>query len=363
MMTTLLLALLQFNYFTMSPTLSGSAFIFNSGYTMKPKLILDTTSDKTPLRQQSLPWVGSDFPFTLNPTVGCPYGCMYCFSPVFMKMQKTNFHFNIKIKKGITSGLYKALDTLRYLPLYYKRVQINEISDIYHPAVIKGMKKEFGIDLMLDIYKAFEDNWQINNKWMLHILTKSNLITEHLSILERMKHMVQVEISICSTDDSVIRKYEKETPVLKTRLKTVETLAKAGIFVRVMAMPFLGDKQEAEQLRQMAINAGAQAFKHKGLNYYNVSDFDNKTWNDYLTERVIPTHYREDFAYKDLFLRSGENIIQNNQPLTTSLTFHNNRKQDLYELKSADEMRVYRLVDLADCGYNLLNNLDWGYIK
>jgi DNA repair photolyase len=347
----------------MSLIISGSLIFFNSGMNMKPKLILDPNTYNNPLIQQSHPWIGSDFPFTLNPTVGCPYGCMYCFSPVFMEMEKTDFHYNIKIKKGTTSGLYKALDTLKYLPQYYKRVQINEISDIYHPAVFNGMEKDFNLDLMREIYKAFEDHSLTGNKFMLHILTKSNLITEHLSILERMKHMVQVEISICSADDTVIRKYEKETPVLKTRLRTIETLANAGIFVRVMAMPFLGDRQEAEKLKQMALNAGAQAFKHKGLNYYQLSDFEGKTWNDYLTERVIPTHFREDFAFKDLFLRSGENIIQNGQPLTTTLPFHNPRKQDLYKLKSADELKVYRLVELADCGYNLLNNLDWGYIK
>jgi len=130
-----------------------------------------------------------------------------------------------------------------------------------------------------------------------------------------------------------------------------------------MAMPFLGDRQEAEKLRLMALSAGARAFKYKGLNYYRLSDFEGKTWNDYLAERVIPTHFREDFAFKDLFLRSGENIIQNNQPLTTTLPFHNIKKQDLCSLKSADEMKVYRLAELADCGYNLLNNLDWGFIK
>lgn len=363
MMTIIQLVWLQPNYFIMSPILSGSDLIFNSGLNMKPKLILNTTAVKEPLLPQAHPWSGTDFPFTLNPTIGCPYGCMYCYSPVFMEMEKTDFHYSIKVKKGIVKGLYNTLDTLRYLPQWYKRVQINESSDIYHPAVFKGMKNDFNLDLMREIYKAFEDHSLTGNKWMLHVLTKSNLILDHLPVLERMKEMVQVEISICSTDDNIIRRYEKETPVLKTRLRTIETLAKAGIFVRVMAMPFLGDRQEAEQLRQMALNAGAQAFKHKGLNYYQLSDFEGKTWNDYLAERVIPTHFREDFAYKDLFLKSGENIMQSNQPLTTTLIFHNSRKQDLYQLKSADEMKVYRQVELADCGYGQLNNLDWGFIK
>ena len=329
---------------------------------MKPQLILDTRTNNTPLTQQSRPWIGSDFPFTLNPTIGCPYGCIYCFSPVFMKMDPSDFNQKVKIRSKIGNGLYSALNSLKYLPQYYKRVQINETSDIYHPEVFNGMKSEFKIDLMRDIYKTFEDNWLTGNKWMLHILTKSNLILDHLPILDQMKEMVQVEISICSTDEKVIRKYEKETPPLKTRLKTIETLTKSGIFVRVMAMPFLGDKNEAEQLKNLTINAGARAFKHKALNYFELSDFEGKDFQDYLAGRITPSQTRNDTSYEDLSLKSGEKILTNGKAQQVTLNFHS-KGQDLYSTKSVNDLKVYRLVDLADCGYNQLNTIDWEFIK
>lgn len=329
---------------------------------MKPQLILDTRTNNTSLTQQSHPWIGSDFPFTLNPTIGCPYGCMYCFSPVFMKMDPSDFNQKVKIRSKIGKGLYSALNSLKYLPQYYKRVQINETSDIYHPQVFNGMKSDFNIDLMREIYKAFEDNWLTNNKWMLHILTKSNLILDHLPILEQMKQMVQIEISICSTDEKVIRRYEKETPPLKTRLKTIETLAKSDIFVRVMAMPFLGDKQEAQQLKNLSINAGARAFKHKALNYFDLNDFEGKDFQDYFAGKIIPSQKRNDFSYEDLSLRSGEKILKDGSAQQVKLNFHS-KSQDLYSLKSSSELKSFRLVDLADCGYNKLDTIDWGFIK
>lgn len=329
---------------------------------MKPELILDTRSNKTPLTQQSHPWIGSDFPFTLNPTIGCPYGCMYCFSPVFMHMDPSDFNQKVKIKSNLPKGLYSALNTLKYLPQYYKRVQINELSDIYHPEVLNGMKNDFKIDLMREIYKVFEDNWLTGNKWMLHILTKSNLILDHLPILQRMKEMVQVEISICSSSNDVIKKYEKETPALKTRLQTIETLANNGIFVRVMAMPFLGDKLEAEKLKQMSLNVGASAYKHKGLNYFDLSDFEGKTFQDYLVGRIIPSQARNDFSYEDLSLRSGEKILKDGKTQEVTLNFQS-KDQDLYTTNSANDLKVFRLVDMVDCGYNQLNNLDWEFIK
>ena len=177
-----------------------------------------------------------------------------------------------------------------------------------------------------------------------------------------MKEMVQVEISICSTDEKVIRRYEKETPPLKTRLKTIETLAKNDIFVRVMAMPFLGDKREAEQLKKMCINAGARAFKHKALNYFELSDFEGKNFQDYFDGKINPSKTRNDFSYDDLALRSGEKILQNGEVQQVNLNFHR-KDQDLYSTKSANDLKSYRLVDLTDCGYVQLNKLDWGFIK
>ncbi len=51
--------------------------------------------------------------------------------------------------------------------------------------------------------------------------------------------MVHVELTMTSLDPCDCRIVEPFAPSVKLRLQTIETLANAGIFVRVMAMPLI----------------------------------------------------------------------------------------------------------------------------
>ncbi|MCB9250702.1 MAG: hypothetical protein H6613_20260 [Ignavibacteriales bacterium] len=108
--------------------------------------------------------------------------------------------------------LDKQLENLKILPQHLKRVQINESNEYYLPQVINELKKQHNRDVMLEILKVFEKHWNNGNKWMLHILSKSHLILNHLDQLKNMKHMVQIEISISSIDEKLIRDLEFYTP-------------------------------------------------------------------------------------------------------------------------------------------------------
>jgi len=210
------------------------------------------------------------FPFTLNPTVGCSFACKFCYSPIFVAKiptgKRKQFFENIRVKMDIPSLLDKELTKLSHLSQHLKRVQINETSDYYLPIVLSTLAKQ-NRDIMLEILEVFQKHDAAGNHWMLHILTKSNLILNHLNILTSMKHMVQIEISFTSPDENVRKKFEFFTIPTDERLKVVETLAKKGLFVRIMAMPFYGDANDMLQLKDTTFNYGALAFKNKGLNY------------------------------------------------------------------------------------------------
>jgi len=292
-------------------------------------LILQPKSSTEPFLQQVIR-SGYDIPYTMNPTIGCFYGCSYCFTPVIQHKTFQEFSETVKVKGNFPEKIDKRLTQLNNLPQHFKRVQINESADIYHPKVFHGMRKEYGRDLMAEIYTVSKKHWDNGNKWMLHILTKSHLITEHIEILKDIREMVQVEISICSPDEAIIRKYEKETPSLKRRLETIEKLSKEGIFVRVMAMPYLGTKDDAIKLRDLCFNVGAQGFKHKGLNYFTLED------------NLQPTYVRNDEIWDEMIVKSGEFV-----------------EGSVNILWSDNQLRN---VNLVDCGYTGLNNVDWGYV-
>ncbi|MBT8387597.1 MAG: hypothetical protein KJO12_09325, partial [Ignavibacteria bacterium] len=172
------------------------------------------------------------FPFTLNPTMGCSFGCKFCYSPLtyrknFAKSNRNHFFNESTIKLDIAKSLHNDLTRLSPLPQHLKRVQINETSDYYLSEVQRELDNR-SRDVMLEILQVFQDHWDSGNKWMLHILTKSYLIEKHLEKLKEMKEMIQVEISFSTPYESQRRDLELYTPPIPRRIKTIENLSKEG---------------------------------------------------------------------------------------------------------------------------------------
>ena len=101
-----------------------------------------------------------DFPFTLNPTIGCFFGCKYCYSPWvaygYNPDRKKRFFETIHIKTDKPAHLAKELQRFIKLPAHMKRVQINETSEYYLPQVLRCLKDWNEPDLMLGILDEFE---------------------------------------------------------------------------------------------------------------------------------------------------------------------------------------------------------------
>ena len=86
-----------------------------------------------------------------------------------------------------------------------------------------------------------------------------------------MRDQVQLEITITTLDENRRRMMEGWAPSVSKRLKVIEKFASGGVFVRAMCMPLIGDRQDAEAIRDVCFDNGARAFKHKGVNYWDES--------------------------------------------------------------------------------------------
>jgi DNA repair photolyase len=179
------------------------------------------------------------------------------------------------------------------------------------------------------------------------------LITRHVEIFSRLKHMVQVEMSFACTDEGLRRKVENLAPSNKKRLSAIKALSEAGVFVRVMAMPFVEDKDKCLELRQIVFDHGAKAFKHKGLNYFDLKDL--------LEGRIIRKKRRQDFVFGDLIVKSGELIKENGEPQNVRLLMPEKwaAKKDL----QWQDKLVEKEVPLINSGYSECNDVEWGYIR
>lgn len=310
------------------------------------------------------------FPFTLNPTVGCPLVCKFCYSPIFVAKVSTGkrkqFFENIRVKMDMPALLDKALTKYATLPQHLKRVQINETSDYYAPLVINALAKEKR-DIMREILEVFQKHGANGNHWMLHILTKSNLILNHLTILTEMKHMVQIEISFTTHDEKIRQQLELFTIPTNERLKVVKALADAGLFVRIMAMPFYGTTMDLQILKDMTFSAGAQAFKNKGLNYYHWDELLAINYDDLINDRLSRNGSREDVKDLNFMINSGEvHLIQGKNPsvnLLMPLPKQNGIKLPDWSAVSKINQRLAPTNEnVINCGYSGISKINWRYI-
>jgi DNA repair photolyase len=315
-----------------------------------------------------------DFPFTLNPIVGCFMGCKYCFSPSVVYGYQPNrrelFFTNAIIQLDKAEHLDKELLRYSILPEHMKRVQVNEISEYYQPQIINYLQSDDQPDLMANILEVFKKHFDNGNCWMVHILTKSHLILNHSDLLKDMKEQIQVEISFATRDDKISRSLEFFTPDVSKRLEVVEKLSDVGIFVRVMAMPFYGDKKDLLKLKKETFKRGAKAFKNKGLNYFK--DWDElrqvETFDEFLDAKLSTGKGRVDEKVESLIINSGEYALNENgnhrykTVLVPRMDENFKAMEHWGAITLMDERFERRRMKVIDCGYKDCNKLDWGYI-
>ncbi len=288
-------------------------------------------------------------PFNASPYIGCFGGCRYCYT----QASPVRFHIipgAVQVKTRFPEKFNSHLENYSTLPQHLKRIQINESCEYYLPEVLEKMEQELHRDIMVETLGVLKRHWDNGNRWMLHIVTKSPLILKHLSLLSAIREMIQVEMTLICLDETRRRSVESNPFTVNDRLEAIRKLSRNGIFVRIMSMPFFGSKEEAMALKEKAFEYGAQAFKHKGLNYFE--------WDRLVRDDRSRTGNREDSIYTDLLVKSGEPFIREGRQPTIRLLMPNSRWKKSY-VGNLEE----RDVSMINFGYSGLNDIDWGYIN
>ena len=174
-------------------------------------------------------WFGADY--TMNLYRGCSHGCIYCDSRSDCYREQ-NFD-TVKVKED---ALRIVRDDLRR-KVKKGVIVTGAMSDPYNP-----LEKNLCLTRnALELINAYE--------FGVAISTKSTLITRDIDILKDIKSHspVIIKISITCTDDKLASKIEPHVSLPSERFAALETLAEAGIFCGVLAMPilpFLCDTEE-----------------------------------------------------------------------------------------------------------------------
>ena len=227
---------------------------------------------------------GVDF-WSLNPYIGCEFGCTYCYARYahryaverahdagrltdaeFAEFRGPHgweaFEQRVFVKEGALAVLER--DVARYFrsagpaDRLSAPIVIGTATDPYQPA-------ERRFRLTRSILERLARYEGLN----LGLITKSPLVARDVDVLHRIQDRsdLEVYVSLISVDAPLIRKLEMRSATPVARLRALKRLADAGIRVGLIVAPVLpgitDDMPHLEALFQAAREAGA-TFVHAG---------------------------------------------------------------------------------------------------
>jgi DNA repair photolyase len=192
------------------------------------------------------------FDLSINPYRGCEHGCIYCFArPTHSYLNMSpglDFETRIIAKVNAAERLREAFASRSYEASF---LNIGSATDAYQPIERKlGITRSI-IELLAECRHPFS------------LVTKSSGIERDLDLIGPMAtdHLVAVYVSVTSLDANLARILEPRAAAPHRRLRTIETLAKAGVPVGVSVSPVIPfiNEPEIERILEAAAAAGARS--------------------------------------------------------------------------------------------------------
>ncbi|MEO7245865.1 MAG: PA0069 family radical SAM protein [Rubrivivax sp.] len=190
------------------------------------------------------------FDLSINPYRGCEHGCIYCFArPTHSYLNLSpglDFETRIVAKMNAPERLRETLAQRGYTPL---QLNLGSATDAYQPVERRLRITRGVIEVLAEAQHAFS------------IVTKSALVERDLDLLAPLaaQRLVAVYLSITTLDGALARKLEPRAAAPERRLRTLRTLAAAGVPVGVSVSPVIPfvNEPELERILEAAAEAGA----------------------------------------------------------------------------------------------------------
>ena len=235
--------------------------------------------------------------WSINPYVGCEFGCMYCYArethrwtmeradgrsggqvdgrtggraisngkalkeddvasdrpsarPPFRLPPEEAFEKEILVKTDVAEVLTRTLNPAK---LAGHSLVIGTATDPYQPA-----ERQFRLTRrILDVLRAYHG-------LSIEIITKSSLVTRDLDLLQELsaRNDVTVNISLATADARLARLLELRSPVPAARLRALHRLTESGIYAGLLVAPIIpgvtDDWAGLARLMEAAKEAGAR---------------------------------------------------------------------------------------------------------
>src|SRR2546428_1778698 len=202
---------------------------------------------------------GMPFDWSLNPYVGCPHACRYCFSRAYNARYRDRdvgeaFDSNVEVRTNFADRLRADLKRRPQ-----GSVAIGTATDPYQPIEGKYQLTRRCLEALVDYPMPTS------------IVTKGPLVVRDIDVLQQLdeKTDLTVYFSVPGVDEEIVRKTDPGTAPPRQRLRALRMLRQAGIDAAVLCMPVLPgitDSEESlDRAAKAASEAGATAFRHRPL--------------------------------------------------------------------------------------------------
>jgi DNA repair photolyase len=190
------------------------------------------------------------FRYSINVYRGCSHGCSYCYARPTHEYLGLNAGLDFETKIFVKHQAPALFREFLSRPTWQPEVIVfSGVTDCYQPA-----EREYRLTR-----QCLEVAWEARQP--VAIITKNALVVRDLDLLQPLAEarLVQVGVSVTTLDATLGRTMEPRTSSPAARLRTIRTLADAGVPVRVMVAPVipgLNDK-EVPAILAAAADAGA----------------------------------------------------------------------------------------------------------
>lgn len=253
--------------------LRGTKFV-----TLEPRSVLNSPEQ-----------TGMDF-WSLNPYVGCEFGCSYCYA---------RFTHRYVVERAHDAGRLSDAELLEYRGAHgweafeqriFVKLQILGALDAdlrrYHRTAHArpGGAAPIVIGTATDSYQPAERRFRITRAVLgrlagceglsVGIITKSPLVVRDTDVLLRLQERndLQVHVSLTTLDVGLIRALEARSPMPAVRLRALAKLTTAGVHAGLLVAPVLpgitDDRARLDALFAAAREAGARFIHASPLRLY-----------------------------------------------------------------------------------------------
>ena len=164
------------------------------------------------------------FDYSLNPYVGCWFGCVYCYARFMRRFSGHREPWGEFVDVKVNAPM-----VLRREAVVRRRglVWVSAVCDPYQPVEARYRVTRRCLEILL------------GSGWPVYIQTKSDLVLRDVDLFRRYRDQVEVTVTITTGDDDIRRIFEPRAPGIDRRIEVLRRLHKMGLKTNLMIAPIL----------------------------------------------------------------------------------------------------------------------------